>query len=205
VFRSHLKPSEADFLYCSVLLPLLISTPLAYCAWPRNSAHLYTYTARTMYHRNHMSRDRYTASPLARWLLLRNALGTDLQKARNVIATQQSNLRAGCCLATVSARTYRNHLPTQLFPLFCDVTAHAAYQRSANGPQKTLLLYCWPRLCCGRRVDASQYNWLALLLKSEPWTDVLQRLYIELFRQRCREANLCAVDQPDLTAGASNC
>jgi hypothetical protein len=52
-------------------------------------------------------------------------------------------------------------------PLLCVVTvysrtwlARAAEQRSVCGPQKTLLMYCWPHLCCGRClrwVDTSQY------------------------------------------------
>jgi hypothetical protein len=32
--------------------------------------------------------------------------------------------RAACCLATISVRTYRKHLPAPHLPLLCDVTAH---------------------------------------------------------------------------------
>jgi hypothetical protein len=42
----------------------------------------------------------------------------------HVIATQPVHWRAGWCLATVSARTYRKHPPASL-PLLSDVTANA--------------------------------------------------------------------------------
>jgi uncharacterized protein YfaA (DUF2138 family) len=54
--------------------------------------------------------DRYRASPLARWLLRSNALGTDLQKTRHVTATH--------CYVT-SPQTQRKHCSNIVGRVWC--------------------------------------------------------------------------------------
>jgi hypothetical protein len=60
-------------------------------------------------HRKHILRDRYPASPLARWLLPNNGLGTDIQKTCHVIATH-------CCVT--SPLTQRKHCSSILLAAY---------------------------------------------------------------------------------------
>jgi hypothetical protein len=73
------------------------------------------------------------------------------------------------CYPRNSALLYRrgtDHASQKTQPLQCwmNVTAYArtclaraAKQRSVLGPQKTLLLYCWPRVFCGRCLAVGRY------------------------------------------------
>jgi hypothetical protein len=114
VFKSHIKSSQADFLYSSVLLKftacflLPLTTVLL-----RNSAHLYRCRTDTQ-HRKHMSRIRYPASILARWM--------DLQKTLHVTSTHccvthcwhKENtapvLLAACVLRTLPSNGFTCHI-----------------------------------------------------------------------------------------------
>jgi hypothetical protein len=56
------------------------------------------------------------------------------------------------------------------YPLLCDVTARAL---PSNGPcadtKKTLLQYCWPRVCCGRCLAVGRYVTISCIITILFW------------------------------------
>jgi hypothetical protein len=106
LLATDLNTETSTSNHYGVLLPFLVQSPWnlgtqlklrlllthpAYC-FSFGILLTYTYSCSTdTHHRKHMSRVRYPASPLARWL--------DLQKKHHVTVTQLVHWRADCCLA----------------------------------------------------------------------------------------------------------
>jgi hypothetical protein len=148
VFKSHLKSSQADFLYSSVLSSLLLACLLACVLLPllllviALNEFCYIAAERTWTYSKHISLDRYPGSPMAG--------RSDQQKTQLPLLFRAGPCLQSCCLATrwsnplqycsedTTRHTFRvvNQTPVSIRGRACLISCHAtSYMREVRvGP-----------------------------------------------------------------------